>query len=87
MFENYEYRSELFQRMVAQGKAEGRADGWAEGRAEGFAEAVLEVLRGRHIPVDESDKARLATVTDHAALLGMLRRALTATSFDEVLAG
>jgi len=75
MFENYEYRSELFQRMVAQGKAEG------------FAEAVLEVLRGRHIPVDESDKARLATVTDHAALLGMLRRALTATSFDEVLAG
>jgi|GEM_PF-4155333 2-hydroxychromene-2-carboxylate isomerase len=79
MFENYEYRSELFQRMVAQGKA--------EGRAEGFAEAVLEVLRGRHIPVDESDKARLATVTDHAALLGMLRRALTATSFDEVLAG
>jgi hypothetical protein len=79
MFENYEYRSELFQRLVAQGKAEGRADG--------FAEAVLEVLRGRHIPVDESDKARLATVTDHAALLGMLRRALTATSFDEVLAG
>jgi hypothetical protein len=79
MFENYEYRSELFQRMVAQGKA--------EGRVEGFAEAVLEVLRGRHIPVDESDKARLATVTDHAALLGMLRRALTATSFDEVLAG
>jgi len=79
MFENYEYRSELFQRMVAQGKA--------EGRAEGFAEAVLEVLRGRHIPVDESDKARPATVTDHAALLGMLRRALTATSFDEVLAG
>jgi hypothetical protein len=79
MFENYEYRSELFQRLVAQGKA--------EGRAEGFAEAVLEVLRGRHIPVDESDKARLATVTDHAALLGMLRRALTATSFDEVLAG
>jgi hypothetical protein len=79
MFENYEYRSELFQRLVAQGKA--------EGRAEGFAEAVVEVLRGRHIPVDESDKARLATVTDHAALLGMLRRALTATSFDEVLAG
>jgi hypothetical protein len=75
MFENYEYRSELFQQLVAQG------------RAEGFVEAVVEVLRGRHIPVDESDKARLATVTDHAALLGMLRRALTATSFDEVLAG
>ncbi len=79
MFENYEYRSELFQRLVAQGKA--------VGRAEGFVEAVVVVLRGRHIPVDESDEARLAAVTDHAALLGMLRRALTATSFDEVLAG
>ncbi len=74
MFENYEYRSELFQRLVAQG------------RAEALVEAVVEVLRGRHIPVDESDKARLAAVTDPAALLDLLHRALAATSFDEVLA-
>jgi hypothetical protein len=83
MFENYEYRSELFQRLVAQGRAEGKA----EGRAETLVEAVVEVLRGRHIPFDESDKARLAAVTDPAALLGLLHRALAATSFDEVLAG
>jgi hypothetical protein len=85
MFENYEYRSELFRKLVAQGKAEGEAKGKAEGKAEALVEAVLQVLGQRHIPVDPAGLARLSATTDPATLLRYLNRALSAASLDEVL--
>ena len=85
MFENYEYRSELFRRLVAQGKAEGKAEGRAEGAHIALTEAILGLLRARNIPIDATAQARVDALPDAAAQLRCINRALTATSLDELL--
>jgi predicted transposase YdaD len=42
MFENYEYRSELFRSLVNQGRAEGEAQGVVRGKIEGKIEGRIE---------------------------------------------
>ena len=85
MFENYEYRSELFRSLVNQGRAEGVAEGKAEGEVQGLRTAIVEVLRLRQLPIDEASHARLAAATDAPTLMRYLNRAVTAATLDEVL--
>jgi hypothetical protein len=101
MFENYEYRSELFRSLVNQGRAEGEAQGVVRGKIEGKIEgriegkiegevlglrtAIVEVLRRRQIPIDEPAQNQLAAITDAPTLMRFLNRAVTASTLDEVL--
>ncbi len=101
MFENYEYRSELFRSLVNQGRAEGEAQGVVRGKIEGKIEgriegkiegevlglrtAIVEVLRRRQIPIDAPAQNQLAVVTDAPTLMRFLNRAVTASTLDEVL--
>jgi hypothetical protein len=89
MSQSYEYQSELFRRLVAQGKAEGKAEGEAKGKAEGEAkgkaEAILAVLAARGLAVPEPLAARLRGCRDLAVLDRWLRRAVVVGSTDELL--
>jgi hypothetical protein len=76
-----EYRSELFRKLVAEGKAKGKA----EGKAEGESLAVLTVLEARGVPVPEAVREQILACTDLAQLDTWLRRAATAASADEVI--
>ncbi|MBI4703367.1 MAG: hypothetical protein HY744_19810 [Deltaproteobacteria bacterium] len=86
MSQSYEYQSELFRRLVAEGKAEGVAEGEAKGMAEGKAEAILSVIAARGLAVPEPVAARLRACRDLGALDRWLRRAVHAQSSDELLA-
>jgi len=89
MFENYEYRSELFRSLVNQGRAEGEAQGVVRGKIEGEVQglrtAIVEVLRRRQIPIDEPAQNQLAAITDAPTLMRFLNRAVTASTLEEVL--
>lgn len=67
-----EYRSELFQRIAA------------EGEARGEARAVLTVLEARGVAVPAEVRERILSCTDLAQLHQWLQRASTATSTDDV---
>jgi hypothetical protein len=62
------------------------AEGLAEGRAEGEVRAVLTVLDARGVHVPEKARERIEACTDLERLETWLRRALTATTVDEVIA-
>lgn len=89
----YEFRSELLRNLAAEqkalGEAEGMAQGMARGRAEGVAEgeaqAVLTVLAARGVAVRADVRDRILACTDLARLEAWLRRAVSATSIDDVL--
>ena len=72
-----EYRSELLREVDAQGEARGEARG--EGRA------VLTVLDTRGVPVPETIRQQILACTDLAQLDTWLRRAVTATTADDVI--
>jgi hypothetical protein len=88
------YRSQFLGGAWAEGLAEGRTEGLAEGRTEGLAEgraegevrAVLTVLDARGVYVPEKVRERIEACTDLERLETWLRRALTATTVDEVIA-
>ncbi len=73
----YEYQSEFARKYVAAGRA--------EGKAEGKAEAVVLVLEGRGLHVDEKAKQRLASL-DADELDVVLGRAAVASTLDELFA-
>jgi hypothetical protein len=81
-----EYRSELFRRMAAENQAIGRAEGEAQGEARGEAHAILTVLDERGVTVPEGSRQTILTCTDLAQLGTWLRRAVKATTIDDVLA-
>jgi len=62
----------------AQGRAEGEVQGRAEGEVQGLREAVVEVLTGRSLGVDDDLRTALARVDDPAVLRSALRRAAVA---------
>jgi hypothetical protein len=62
-----------------------RAEGREEGETQGLREAVVEVLAGRGLAVDDELRAALAAVNDTAILRSILRRAGLASSA-EILA-
>jgi hypothetical protein len=76
----YEYQSDFVRKYVFQGRAEGRA----EGRVEGEVDAVLTVLDARGIDVPDDARARITACTDLDQLKDWVRRAVTATSIDDV---
>ena len=75
----YEYQSEFARKYVAAGKAEGKA----EGKTEGKLEAVVLVLEGRGLHVDDEAKQRLASL-DSEELDVVLGKAALVSSLDEL---
>ena len=84
----HEYQSELFQRLVNQGRAEGeakgKAEGEAKGKAEGKAEAILAVLAARGLAVPEPVAAMVRACRDPAELDRLLRCATLVGSADQL---
>jgi predicted transposase/invertase (TIGR01784 family) len=84
------YGEELMERGRQQGFARGRETGREEGRQEGRlqerAEAVLRLLTGRGLHVDETSRQLILSCTDVATLDLWFDRAIHATSLSEVLA-
>ena len=72
-----EYHSELFREIAARNQAEGEARG--EGRA------VLTVLDARGVPVPDAIRQQILGCADLDQLDRWLRRAVTATTADDVI--
>jgi hypothetical protein len=66
------------------GRAEGIAEGKAKGLAEGEIEALLTVLDARGLTVSGEARARITSCTDLAQVEEWIRRAVTATSLDDL---
>ncbi|CAM3527443.1 hypothetical protein [Stackebrandtia soli] len=77
-----EYHSEFTEKFVRKGLAKGLA----KGKAEGKAESVLQIIDARNIPTDARHRHQILSCTDPDRLSTWLRRALDATTIDEVLA-
>jgi len=73
MSQGYEYQSEFFRRLVAEGKAEGKA------------EAILAVLAARGVSVPDHVVARLHSCHDLGVLERWLRRAVLVSSAEDLL--
>jgi hypothetical protein len=88
----YEYKSDFARRYYHQGQTEGRAEGLSEGRAEGLSEgraegevrALLAILNARGIPVPDHVYARIVACTDLDHLDTWVRRAVTATTIQDL---
>ena len=81
----YEWRSETYRELVATAAAEGAARGVAEGTARGEAHSVLKVLEARGITVSVGVREQILACTDVEQLDLWLRRAVTATSAEDVV--
>jgi hypothetical protein len=68
----YEYQSDFVRRYVFQG------------RAEGEAVAVLTILETRGVPVPDDARSRITGCTDLDELNAWVRRAVTATTVDDL---
>lgn len=71
---------------IAEGKAEGKAEGIAEGKAEGMALAILTVLSGRGIAVDDILRQRILRCREPNRLGRWLVRAATVSHAGLVIA-
>lgn len=78
-----EYRSELFRDLAARNQEIGEA----RGEARGEGRAVLTVLEARGVPVPTAVREQILACTDLTQLETWLRRALTATSAEDVIHG
>jgi len=70
---------------IVEMKEKSRRRGRDEGRAEGRAEDILTILAVRGVDVPEAARQRILGARDPESLGRWLRRAVTATSLDEVL--
>ncbi|MDG4828694.1 hypothetical protein O7627_05155 [Solwaraspora sp. WMMD1047] len=77
----HEYRSELLRELAARHEDLDEA----RGEARGEARAVLTVLEGRGIPVTTEHREQILAGTDLARVDTWLRRAITATTIEDVL--
>jgi hypothetical protein len=84
---DYEFRSELLRNVLARGKAEGEAQGEVRGEARGEARAILTVLDGRGVAVPDDIRDQVLGCADTSQLDIWLRRAVTATTVDDVIHG
>jgi len=78
-----DYHSELYRELAAQHEQLGEA----RGKAQGEGQAVLTVLDTRGVPVPEAVREQILACTDLAQLDTWLRRAVTATTADDVIRG
>jgi hypothetical protein len=76
----YEFRSEFLRDLAHKNRAEGRV----EGEAAGEVRAVLTVLAARDIDVSDHARARITGCTDLDQLETWVRRAVTATSVNDL---
>ncbi|CAM3527469.1 hypothetical protein STSO111631_22380 [Stackebrandtia soli] len=81
----HEYHSEFTEKFVRKGLAKGKAEGEATGLAKGKAESVLQIIDARDIPTDARHRHQILSCTDPDRLSTWLRRALDATTIDEIL--
>lgn len=83
----HQYRSELFRQLAAEAEAKGEAEGRAKGEAAGEARAILTVLDVNGVAVPDDVRDRILACTDLDQLGTWLRRAVRATTVDDVLVG
>ncbi len=69
----------------AREKAEGKIEGLAEGEAKGKAEAILTVLAGRGLHLEDAVRRRILSTTDLATLERWLLKAGTVSSPEEIV--
>jgi hypothetical protein len=72
---------------ILQLKAAAKSEGEALGEAKGKAEAILEVLDGRGVTASEAQRQEILRCRDLDLLKLWLRRALIASSTDEMMGG
>jgi hypothetical protein len=72
---DYEFQSELLRNVLARG------------RAQGEAQAILTLLDGRGVAVPDDVRDQVLECTDTSLLDIWLRRAITATTVDDVIRG
>ena len=84
MTQNYQYQSELFRRLVKEGREEGRDQGRKEGVAQAKAADVLRVLRARGIRVPKRAEARIGKCRDIRTLDRWITRAVTVSRASEL---
>ncbi len=77
------YYSDAFRKAFADGEASGEA----RGEALGEGRAVLTVLDARGVTVPAAAREQILACSDLAQLDTWLRRAVTATTADEVIRG
>jgi len=86
MQNNYAYTSELFRRLVSEGREERLHDGREEGREEGRAAlrvGVIAVFDARGVALTADERGQLAAEQDLLTLRRWLTQAATARSFAE----
>ncbi|HVW39899.1 MAG TPA: hypothetical protein VHC18_00980 [Amycolatopsis sp.] len=76
----YEYQSDFARKYFGQG----RIEGLDEGRVEGEATALLDVLAARDITITDNARTRIHDCSDPELLRTWIRRAVTATTVDEL---
>lgn len=80
---------EIKERSEKRGRTQGRAEGEKRGRAQGQAEerveSILTVLSARGFVVSDEMRERIRATTELKTLKRWLRRAVSASSLDEVL--
>ncbi|OHV36645.1 MULTISPECIES: hypothetical protein [Pseudofrankia] len=79
------YRSKLLGETAARAHAEGKSEGRAEGEALGAGRMLLTVLEERGINVPDDVRGRVHSCTDLDQLDTWFRRAITATTIDDVI--
>jgi hypothetical protein len=82
MTASYEFRSDFLRNFAAEQQAEGQA----KGEAQGEAKAVLTFLATRGIEVPDEARERITGCTDLAQLEAWVRRAVAATSVEDLFA-
>lgn len=83
----YQFRSELLRTMAAENQEIGKEIGKEIGEARGEGRAVLTVLEARGVAVPDDVRDRILGCTDLGQLDRWLRRALTATTAEDVVNG
>jgi hypothetical protein len=73
-----------FHETYCQGYDEGYAKGFRDGYAKGMAKAILIVLEARGVAMSPKLRERVLESTDVATLERWLRRAVTATSEEQL---
>ncbi len=89
-FQN-EYLGRLYQKCLEaeqrgreEGRREGQLEGKLEGKIEGQIEGILRILKARHIPVTDEQRARIRSCTDLPTLDQWLERAVSLDSTEEL---
>lgn len=82
---DYEFKSELFRRKLAEGQASAEARGLARGEARGESRALLAVLAARGLVISDALRARIVECNDTATLERWISRAATAQTAEEAI--